>query len=140
MVGILHDRLAQGAHINIKLTKKFSRKVTSQNLLSVGLCCVTYPGQGKYLDSDEKEIAIRWEDVEDFDETPIKDVPSKSGWWPALNIQWNEQHEDHWMKTRGDYFAQVSVGCLPIFLLCWYQLADGSYELQAWPVNLYSRL
>ena len=35
-----------------------------------------------------------------------------------------------------DYFVRVLAGVLVVYVLCWYQLIDGTWELQAWPIFL----
>ena len=55
-------------------------------------------------------------------------------------MQWAEQHEDHYIKTRGEYFSRVICGTLPVYVVCWYQLADGTWSMVLWPILLASRL
>ena len=51
-----------------------------------------------------------------------------------------EQHEDHGFATRSEYLERVAVGCLTVYVVCWYQLVDGTYTLTLWPITLASRI
>ena len=44
---ILRDRLMKGAQLEVKLTKRFSRKITMSNLITCGMSIVSYPGSCK---------------------------------------------------------------------------------------------
>ena len=139
---ILRDRLMKGAQLEVKLTKRFSRKITISNLIYCGMAFVSYPGSGKHnVNGDLPERAVRWEDIDDDEDTPTNaTIPQTSGWWPALIVQWVEQHEDHGFATRSEYFERVLVGCLTVYVVCWYQLVDGTYTLTLWPITLPSRI
>ena len=139
---ILRGRLMKGAQLEVKLTKRFSRKITMSNLVSCGMSVVSYPGSGKYnVNGNIPERAVRWEDIGDDDDTLINaTIPQASGWWPALIVQSAEQHEDHGFATRSEYFERVLVGCLTVYAACWYQLVDGTYTLTLWPISLAYRI
>ena len=86
---------------------------------------MTYGGCGKYSKQDVDERASRWDEIEDDGETLIREkLSTQSGWWPALNIYWQGMAEAHGL-SRIEYFKLVTAGKLPIYVLCWYQLADG---------------
>ena len=142
MPDILRDRLSKGARLCCKLGKRFTRHVTLSNLISCGMVAVSYPGTGKYgCHSTVPDRAVRWEDIEEDQGTDITAaIPQASGWWPALFVQWVEQHEDHGLATRGEYFSCVMCGTLPGYAICWYQLVDGTWELQLWPILIACRL
>ncbi|MFM7981898.1 MAG: hypothetical protein ACKPKO_21520, partial [Candidatus Fonsibacter sp.] len=59
--------------------------------------------------------------------------------WPALIIYWDGMAEEAGVSP-GDHIAMVTAGVLVIYIVCWYQLVDGSWSLTAWPVLLASRL
>ena len=143
MGDVLRDRMAKGAHLEVKLSKRFTRKVTLENIISHGMSVVSYPGKGKYggLGDNEPERAVRWEDINEDDDTILSaPIPRTSGWWPALIVQWAEQHADHGFTTRAEYYSRVMCGTLPAYVVCWYQLVDGTWVMVLWPIFLVSRL
>ena len=131
------------------------------------MACVSYPGQGKYhTESATSERALHWSELveekiqeghferlidDDHHKQPeatdaIKNVPLRhpipngSGWWPACIINWHSQHTDHGYATREAYFIAVFNGVAVVYVVCWYQLFEGTYILTAWPIRLTSRL
>ena len=137
---ILRDRLSKDAVVKIIHTKVRTSTITKDNIEAWGMHAVTYGGCGKYNKQDVEERAIRWDDIEDAGETLIREpLPPKSGWWPALSIFWKSMAEEHGY-SKIEYFQHVIAGVLPIYVLCLYQLVDGTCELQAWPIRTCSRL
>ena len=140
MGDILRDRLSKDAVVKIIHTKVRTSTITKDNIEALGMHAVTYGGCGKYSKQDVEERAIRWDDIEDDGETLIREpLPPKSGWWPALSIFWKGMAEEHGY-SKIEYFQHVVAGVLPIYVLCLYQLVDGTCELQAWPIRICSRL
>ena len=127
MGDILRDRLSKGAEIVIKHSKKTQTRVTLSNLRSVGMCAVSYPGSGKYgINGSRPERAIRWEDLEEDEPIEInEEIPDGSGYWPALIINWEDMAQAHGF-TAHDYFTRVLAGVLVVYVVCWYQLIDGT--------------
>jgi len=142
---ILRHRMAQNAVIEIKHSKKRTSIVRKHNLRSLGFCCVSYPGQGKYdHSSGVPERAIRWEDMleEEEEDTRLaiqQPLPDGSGFWPAIIVFWDGMAEDAGLSP-GDYITKVIAGILVVYIICWYQLVDGTWTMTAWPVLLASRL
>ena len=140
MGDILRDRLSKGYCVKIKHSKSWVSTITKANVESLGVHAVTYRGCGKYTKQDLEERAIPWEEIEDDKETLIREPLSlQSGWWPALSIHWKGMAEEHSL-SKIDYFQHTISGALPIYVLCWYQLADGAWEMEAWPIRICSRL
>ena len=142
---ILRDRLAKNAVLEIKHSKERTSIVRKNNVRSLGFCAVSYPGQGKYDHSEGvPERAIRWEDLLEEEEEDTRSViqqplPPQSGFWPAMIIYWDGMAEEAGV-SQGDYIARVTAGILVVYIVCWYQLVDGSWTMSAWPVLLASRL
>jgi hypothetical protein len=65
---------------------------------------------------------------------------SVRGWWPVVIINWDTIAQDHGFMDHREFFRQQAAGLIPLYVTCWYQLADGSWVLVAWPVFLISRL
>jgi hypothetical protein len=66
---------------------------------------------------------------------------SGRGWWPVCAVFWDDQHTD--ARFDGDsaqYRVNVMNGSLTAYVLCWYQLHDGSEIITAWPCFFRSRL
>ena len=142
MGDVLRDRMTKGTCLEAKLTKRFTRKITLENIISHGLSVVSYPGAGKYgTGGNEPERAVRWEDIKEYDDTILSATcPRTFGWWPALIVQWAEQHADHGFTSRAEYYSRVMCGTLPVYVVCWYQLVDGTWSMVLWPIFLTSRL
>jgi hypothetical protein len=63
------------------------------------------------------------------------------GWWPVCAVFWEGQHRDARFEGEPqDYRVLVMSGSLTAYVLCWYQLHDGSSIIQAWPCFFRSRL
>ena len=79
-------------------------------------------GQGRYATAGQQpERAIRWEDLTEDAETHLQhSIPPNSGWWSALIVTWHTEHLDHGYDTREEYFPQVCVGILTVYVICWY--------------------
>jgi len=141
MPQLLMDRLKKGCTIEVmmrSISKKAKRVLRMEDVRSVGFSAVSYPGQGRYATAGQQpERAIRWEDLTEDAETHLQhSIPPNSGWWPALIVTWHTEHLDHGYDTREEYFPQVCVGILTVYVICWYQLVDGSVCLTAWPILL----
>ena len=62
---------------------------------------------------------------------------SKRGWWPVCTVSWRNEHID--MSFRGSSNANIQhrLGGLTItWVICWYQLFDGDWELVLWAVRI----
>ena len=140
MGDILRDRLSKDAVVKIKHRKAWTSTITKDNIESLGMQAVTYSGCGKYSEQVVEERAIRWEEIEDDRGTLIREPLSpQSGWWPALSIHWKGMAGEHSL-SKIEYFQRTISGALPIYVLCWYQLVDGAWEMEAWPIRICSRL
>jgi hypothetical protein len=62
------------------------------------------------------------------------------GWWPVVVINWDTMAKDHGFTDHREFFRLQAEGRIPLYVTCWYQLADGSWILIAWPVFALSRL
>jgi hypothetical protein len=62
------------------------------------------------------------------------------GWWPVCTVNWYTMVRDHGFTDHRQFFALQAAGKIPLYATCWYQLADGSWILIAWPVFAISRL
>ena len=146
--------------------KKLYKKLLSmEDIAGIGFCCVSYPGSGKYhLHADLPERAITWDQLEEpvKEDTPSVDengrklsrlidddahkvetrdkIPPGSGWWPGCVVTWKGQAQDHLCASAPDYYVSCGWGRIGVYVICWYQLFDGSYIITAWPVLLTSRL
>ena len=66
-------------------------------------------------------------------------LPDGSGFWPAIIVFWDGMAEEAGLSP-GDYITKVIAGILVVYIICWYQLVDGTWTMTAWPVLLASRL
>ena len=143
MPRLLKDRLAKGCRITVTMPhwgKKGKKTIGLDDIMSLGFCAVTYPGSGKYrtINSAVPDRALEWSEIPE-DEPLVElmdELPNDAIWWPATVINWHDQHIDHEYSSRDEYFTKVISGILCIFVLCWYQLMDDSWELQAWPIDM----
>lgn len=139
MVQLLHARLRAGASVEVRWGGKGRRSLKAQDIGSVGMGVVSYPGSGRYRpDTNPCERFVRWVDLPDEEDPSlelVEPIPQHSGWWPALQVAWHNEAEEHGIVRR-DYFARQQTGCLTVYVVCWYQLADGTWILVAWPVRL----
>jgi hypothetical protein len=157
------------AEVNMLYSKR-KISLTRERVESVGFACVSYPGSGKYdpeIDrcirwerlSDQNlsdvapapSVVDRLIDEKNDDQGAILDkfmdgaqvrgrdgaVP---GWWPVVVINWQGMAADHGFSDSREFFRLQAAGAIPLYVSCWYQLADGSWVLVAWPVFAISRL
>jgi len=66
-------------------------------------------------------------------------IPAGSGWWPVCIIAWEHEHTDHGYACREVYYTDCINGVITIYIVCWYQLMDGTTIITAWPVFLAGR-
>ena len=143
MPNILMDRLSKGCRIEISMPhwgKKSKKTIGKADIRSLGLCAVTYPGSGKYrtINSATPDRALEWDELPDSGNLlELRDpLPDDATWWPAIIVNWEDQHIDHDVATREQYFTRVRCGVRFVFVICWYQLIDGSRLITAWPIFL----
>ena len=55
-------------------------------------------------------------------------------------ITWHGQHSDHGYPDAAVYFRDMWSGRTRRYVLCWYQLMDGTMALQVWATFIVSRL
>ena len=129
--------------------KKCKIQLTSDRVRTVEMAAVTYPGQGKY--DMEKDCVVPYGKFERL----IEDdgfykmnsdgtkgwghIPGR-GWWPVCIITWDTQAEDHGYASAEVYFRDMVSGRVMCYVLCWYQLFDGTLVLSVWAVRFVSRL
>ena len=120
------------------MSNKAKNILKLEDIRSLGFAAVSYPGQGRYtVGGDRPERAVRWEDLHEVEGVQLQHaIPETSGWWPALIITWHTEHLDHGFETREEYFPRVCVGILTVYVICWYQLVNGSWSMTAWPILL----
>jgi hypothetical protein len=76
-----------------------------------------------------------------MDGTQIKGPDgSVRGWWPVVVVSWHNMARDHGFHNAAEFHRLQAIGAIPLYVSCWYQLADGSWILIAWPVFAISRL
>lgn len=152
MPALLRNKMQAGCTIQVQMPsmgKKAHRVLALDDIRSIGLGMVSYPGQGKYKpDAAIPERCVRWDWLEEDlvapeegvgEDTPFildTPIPSNSGWWPVCIISWNTEHTDHGIATREGYYTQVINGVMTCYILCWYQLMDSTWVITAWPVLL----
>ena len=151
MPALLRDKLRAGSTIEVQMPsmgKKAKRLLKLDDIRSVGLGAVSYPGQGKYKPyADVPERCVRWDWMEELAQeqgedtafVPNTPIPPNSGWWPVCIISWDTEHTDHGYASREAYYTAVINGTLTVYILCWYKLMDGTILITAWPVFLASR-
>ena len=138
------DRLKSGCKIRVDISKKQKMLIGLKEILvggGIGFGCVSYPGQGKYANNyweESKEHFVRWSDVEDEDNDLLPPTPvgsPSSGWWPVCQISWLGEAQLFGLEP-GTYFIAQCGGRCAVWILRWYQLWEGEWELQAWPIWL----
>ena len=164
MILLVRDRIAKGVEIQVAYSKKGRLMLGKKDNLNFGLCCVSYPGQGKY--SDVLDRAVRWEDLQDapmtegfdqliseknHDQQGLLDDCGKKGgerkymdgysmqgrgWWPAVIVSWDGEHLCFGTFDRRTYYELQNKGRLRVWVICWYQLCDGTIIMEAWPIFL----
>jgi len=158
IVPLVRDKVLRGASIKIPYSNKGHLMLTDADGLSFGMCCVSYPGQGKYNDTEDR--AVRWEDlqVEDAGEGMDRLIDHKNanqyelmdgimmrsgssgqvprGWWPAVIVTWRDEAISFGMPNKQQYYWLQNAGKIRVWVICWYQLWDGTIVLEAWPIFL----
>lgn len=172
MIQIIRDRIMSGASIKVAYSTKGRVFLNKGNTLNFGLCCVSYPGQGKYSDTFDR--AVRWEDLQaedqlqdapmmmtggydqlidekNCDQQQIVDNCGKEGgerkymdgysmqgrgWWPAIIVTWDGENLCFGTYDRRAYYKLQNQGRLRVWVICWYQLCDGTNVMEAWPIYL----
>ena len=116
---------------------------------TVEMAAVTYPGQGKYDASRDCLVPygqfVRLIEDDGFykagsDGSKGWSSPPGRGWWPVCMITWDTQHVDHGYTSAEVYFRDMVSGRVMCYVLCWYQLFDGTNVLSVWAVRFVSRL
>jgi hypothetical protein len=69
-----------------------------------------------------------------------RECPKGHGFWPGCSITWHGQAADHGATDERQYFRLVVDGILVTYVLCWYQLADGTRVIEAWPIRFNQRM
>ena len=151
MPQIIYDRLQNGCVIKVDVTSKYKLRLTLKDIVhggGLGFGAASYPGQGKYGGGGQydetKEYFVRWQDMRDDDDADEEPTPTgtpNSGWWPVRMVSWVGEAECFGYAPDVYTRAQCA-GIVCVWVLRWYQLQDGDYELQAWPIWLapWSRL
>ena len=97
MPALLRDKLRAGSTIEVQMPsmgEMAKRLLKLDDIRSVGLGAVSYPGQGKYKPyADVPERCVRWDWMEELAEhredtpfVPNTPIPSNSRWWPVCII------------------------------------------------------
>jgi hypothetical protein len=130
--------------------KKAKISIDHTRVRTVELAAATYPGQGKYEDATDRIVPFgKFERlIEDdgfYKESSDGNKrgwhsPKGHGWWPVCMITWDTQHLDHGYQTAELYFRDMLSGLVMCYVVCWYQLFDGSFVLSVWAVRIVSRL
>ena len=150
--------MQQGGVLSAQITNKRKVEVRFNDIFATGIAVVSYGGDGKYIPN--VDVALDWsqlpESKEHFD-TLISDNHHKAleekesmdkymatnpgrGWWPVAVVWWNGQHLEYGYATMEELNAAVMSGVCAAWVVCWYQLTDGSWIMQLWPVHFRSRL
>ena len=62
------------------------------------------------------------------------------GWWPAIIVSWDGEHLTTSNFDGRLYREMQNRGKVRIWVICWYQLCDGTYTVEAWPIHLLTPL
>ena len=156
MPKIIRSRLAAGVVLEIELPWKSKGKVAKRvvkadELRDVTFGAASYGGDGKYLPS--VDCMLDWSDPDLMKEQLIDEkneemnsadggrqmmdygraVPGR-GWWPVCAVWWTGMETDlQFPGTFGELLQACMNGFHVCFVLCWYQLHDGSWAITAWP-------
>ena len=153
MVELVWSRLRAGTVLEVDMPhwgRKSKIQIGLDRIRSVELAAVTYPGTGKYCEQTDCIVPFgKFERLIEDDGFYKMDAngekqgwmaPPGRGWWPVCIITWDSQHQDHGYASAEAYFRDVVSGRVKCYVLCWYQLFDGTTVLSAWAVRLVSRL
>ena len=153
MPEVVWSRLRAGTRLEIDMPhwgKKAKISIDHTRVCTVELAAATYPGQGKYDDATDRivpfgKLSRLIEDDGFYKESSNGDKggwhsPPGRGWWPVCMITWDTQHLDHGYQTAELYFRDMLSGRVKCYVICWYQLFDGTYLLSVWAVRIVSRL
>ena len=58
------------------------------------------------------------------------------GWWPAIVVSWDGEHLAFSNFDHRTYYDMQNQGRIRIWVICWYQLWDGTLVVEAWPIHL----
>ena len=148
------NRLRAGVVLRVDMPhwgKKQSIVLHHSRVCDIVPGAVTYGGQGKYTEGVDKVLPFgkfdQLIDNDGYNKSP-EDREGKGeyqagqnrGWWPVSVITWHGQHSDHGYPDAAVYFRDMWSGRTRCYVLCWYQLMDGSMSLQVWATFIVSRL
>jgi hypothetical protein len=143
MPQLVWQRLREGTTIRVSMPhwgKKSKKTLSFNDIREIEFAVVSYPGpnSGKY--NIESERAVMWDDISTLEDEdgqmlqPHRQIPPTSGWWPVCAISWHTQALDHGFEEWGPYVSATTGGILCIYILCWYQLYNGTIVIEAWPI------
>jgi len=157
MVALVYDRLHSGVRLEAAIPGwgKSKRYIGIDEIMGIGMAAVTYPGCGKYCPG--VDVAVRWEDMledapadyghfeqlipEDAYKQGFFKAPEGRSWWPVCIASWKSEASDcGWRGSSEEYRIRQQEGFCVVWVLCLYQLWDGTWVLCLWPVYLRSRL
>jgi hypothetical protein len=153
MTEIVWSRLRSGNKLEVDMPhwgKKSKIQLGIDRIRTVEMAAVTYPGQGKYDASRDCLVPYgKFERLIEDDgfykagsdgSSKGWSSPPGRGWWPVCMITWDTQHVDHGYSSAEVYFRDMVSGRVMCYVLCWYQLFDGTFVLSVWAVRFVSRL
>ena len=141
------------------------KRIHAANVLDIRMGSITYSGTGKYATSEDRMVL--WDQtpgtvpvfdhaapvpepeeqfidrlIDPVNEPKVISTPPNKGWWPVCWLSWKGEATDNLHDgTESDYRSLQLAGSLRVWIVCWYQLFDGSRFLTLWPTYLmHSRL
>ena len=161
MPALVWDRLHNG-NVTLRIDMPHWGKTSFQvidvsRVREIQFGAATYPGAGKYNDSIDRVIPYGVSDSGTWEQLTPNDgyvkqcqenggkhpgyMPHQGrGWWPVSIITWHGQHSDHGYHDAALYFRDMYSGRVKCYVVCWYQLMDGTHQLQAWATYFVSAL
>jgi hypothetical protein len=150
MPDLLWARLRSGCYLRAMVPGfgKVGKKLYVGDVTDIHLGSVRYSGQGKYDPS--RDSCVLWEDtpgsldgeqhferlIDPQDQSKAQLMGDSSrGWWPVCTVSWRNEHIDMSFRGSSNAYIQHRLGGLTItWVICWYQLFDGDWELVLWAV------
>jgi hypothetical protein len=142
---IIWNRLRSGVRLQVDMPhwgKKQHLVLTHNQVCDIVPGAVSYGGSGKYFEGVNKVVPFVKSD-QLIDNDGYHKAPEGGhragegrGWWPVSIITWHGQHSDHGYHDSAVYFRDMWSGRTKCYVLCWYQLMDGSMILTVWAVYM----
>ena len=137
MPQLVWERLRSGCYFKGMLPGwgKSGKYLKLTDVSNIELAAVQYAGQGKYSPTDP---CVLWDQIPKDATMKLHGLPDgnkEKGWWPVCAISWHSEALD--MSFHGGNNAYITLkgaGGTITWVICWYQLFDGEWELVLWGV------